>query len=348
MTRNGPMRSPLIRISRVFPSPFSMSLSFRGRWSTFSAPATVSSAPALLRLLAARSWSLTNSFEQLLFVSNVLDFLSVSPKAASTGSVATIQQAPVAIEVRNVTFTYPGAADPVIRDVSLQIRAGEALAIVGENGAGKTTLVKLLARLYEPDDGQILFDGIDIREMTPEAHRRRLSFVVQTFGRYEAKISDNIAYGDWRRMMNNRERVGQIARLANVHDLIEAMPQGYDTLLGRKFGEYDLSGGQWQKIAVARALAREGWLFILDEPTSNLDARAEYELFSHFRELAETRTTLLISHRFSTVSMADRILVMDEGRIVERGTHQELLDLGGHYASLYALHLRRMPLPVVE
>ncbi|MCK5448792.1 MAG: ABC transporter ATP-binding protein [Gemmatimonadetes bacterium] len=287
--------------------------------------------------------SLTNSFEQLLFVSNVLDFLSVSPKAASTGSVASIHQAPVAIDMRNVTFTYPGSAEPVICGVSLQIRAGEALAIVGENGAGKTTLVKLLARLYDPDDGQILFDGIDIQEMTPEAHRLRLSFVFQTFGRYEATIADNIAYGDWRRMLDNQERVEEVARLTGVHDMIEALPHGYDTWVGRSFGAHTLSGGEWQKVAMARAFARDASLLVLDEPTSNLDASAEYRLFSRFAELARGRTTILISHRFSTIGMADRIAVMKDGRLVEIGTHEELVGRPGVYATLYGFHERLQP-----
>jgi ATP-binding cassette subfamily B protein len=287
--------------------------------------------------------SLTNSFEQLLFVSNILDFLSVSPKAASIGSVAAIRQAPVAIDVRNVTFTYPGSAEPVIRGVSLQIRAGEALAIVGENGAGKTTLVKLLARLYEPDDGQILFDGIDIREMTPEAHRRRLSFVFQSFGRYEATIADNIAYGDWQRMLDRQDRVEEVAKLTGVHDMIEALPQGYDTWVGRSFGTHTLSGGEWQKVAMARAFARDASLLVLDEPTSNLDASAEYRLFSRFAELARGRTTILISHRFSTLGMADRIAVMKDGRLVEIGTHEELVGRPGVYATLYGFHERLQP-----
>jgi ATP-binding cassette subfamily B protein len=214
------------------------------------------------------------------------------------------------------------------------------VALVGENGAGKTTLVKLIARLYDPDGGCILLDGVDLRELSTDALYEQIAFVFQSFGRYEATAGDNIAYGDWRRLMSDRKRVEEIARRAGAHGLIEKLPHGYDTMLGRMFGEHDLSTGQWQKIAVARAFARNASLLILDEPTSNLDARTEYSLFCQFRELARGRTTIIVSHRFSTVSMANRIFVMDQGQVVESGTHDELLARAGNYAELYELHRR--------
>jgi ATP-binding cassette subfamily B protein len=285
--------------------------------------------------------SLSSAMERTLYISNLMAYLSVRP-----GIVATSARAPSSnrgdLEFEDVSFTYPGSAEPALRGISFHVQPGESVALVGENGAGKTTLVKLIARLYDPDQGSIRFEGIDLRQLSLEYLHGQISCVLQGFGRYEATAADNIAYGDWRRMLENREKVEQIARLAGVHGLIEAMPQGYDTMLGRMFGTHDLSGGQWQRIAVARAFARQATLLILDEPTSNLDARAEYELFCRFRELSEGRTTILISHRFSTLSMADRLLVMDRGRIVESGTHQELVARAGHYAALYDLHRRQM------
>jgi ATP-binding cassette subfamily B protein len=246
------------------------------------------------------------------------------------------------IELIDVDFTYPGAGKPTLFDVSLHIAPGETVAVVGENGAGKTTLVKLIARLYDPDDGQILFDRINIRDLSTDYLHRTISFVFQHFGRYVATAGDNIAYGDWEALLDEPEAVSQIARAAGIDRMIEAMPQQYETMLGREFGEYDLSGGQWQRLAIARALARRPSLLILDEPTANLDAKAEFQLFSDFKNLAQKRTTILISHRFSTVSIADRIIVMDQGRVIESGTHDALIAQDGHYAMLYDLHHRQM------
>jgi ATP-binding cassette subfamily B protein len=285
--------------------------------------------------------SATGAFEQTLYISNMIEFLKIRPKITGVPGIES-PGATGEIEIRNITFTYVGSTVPALSNVSLHIRPGETVALVGENGAGKTTLVKLIARLYDPDEGSILLDGADIRHLPLESLHRQLSFVFQGFGRYEATAADNVAYGDWKRLMNDREKVEFFARLADANGVIEALPEGYDTLLGRMFGEFTLSDGQWQKIAVARALAREGSLLILDEPTSSMDARAEYQMFSHFREIAKGRTTILISHRFSTVSIADRILMMHEGEVIEQGTHRELIDLGGRYATLYDLHRRQM------
>jgi ATP-binding cassette subfamily B protein len=184
-----------------------------------------------------------------------------------------------------------------------------------------------------------------LRELALSYLHGQVAFVFQDFNRYEATAAENIAYGDWRTLMPDREAIERVARLADVDNLIRSMPQGYDTLLGRMFGKHDLSGGQWQKLAFARALARPASLLILDEPTSNLDARAEYDIFSRFRELAQGRTTILISHRFTTVGMADRIMVLGNGSIVEQGTHAELLAHQGHYAALYGLHRLQWKMP---
>ena len=286
-------------------------------------------------------YSVSAAMEQTLYIANVIEFLEVRPTPAGTTTVA-LTTRHAEIEFRDVHFTYPGAAEPALNGVSLHIVPGETVAVVGENGAGKTTLVKLIARLYDPDSGCVLFDGVDLRELSRDFLHAEISFVFQAFGRYEATAAENIAYGDWQRLLHDRDAVQQIAEQAGVDAMLQAMPHGYDTMLGRMFGEYDPSGGQWQKIAVARAFGRNAALLILDEPTSNLDARAEYELFCRFRELAKGRTTIIISHRFSTVSMANRILVMDAGRIVESGTHDELVARAGSYADLYELHRRQM------
>ena len=229
----------------------------------------------------------------------------------------------------------------VLPGLSLTIAAGETVALVGENGSGKTTLVKLIAGLYRPDSGSILFDGHDIGDVEIASLHRQVAFVFQNFSQYEASAADNIAYGDWQNCRDERERVERIAREAGVHDMLAGMPEQYDTLLGRAFGTHELSRGQWQQLAVARAYARRSALLILDEATAALDAQAEYELFVRADKLAKGRTTILISHRFSSVKMADRILVMSEGRIVESGSHRELIDRGGHYARLYGLHQRQ-------
>ena len=294
------------------------------------------------------SWIIENvviaaaqTLEKALFISNLISFLEVKPSAGElSGPTPNFKNK--SVEIRNVSFSYPGTKHPVINDISMHINPGETIALVGENGAGKTTLAKLVARLYEPDSGGVFIDGMDIRDIPVDHYYKEVSFVFQEFGRYEATVADNIAYGNWREMMGVQQQIEEIARLSGVHDMIMKMPDGYDTLLGRFFGVHTLSGGQWQQIAIARAFARNASLLILDEPSSNLDAKTEYKLFSRFRALAANRTTILISHRFSTVSIADRIVVLDKGRIIEQGTHHELVREKGHYAGLYALHQSKM------
>jgi ATP-binding cassette, subfamily B, bacterial len=283
--------------------------------------------------------SASGAMEQTLYISNVIEFLQARPSLATSGGLIP-SSSRAEIELQNVHFTYPGAAEPALAGISLHIMPGETVALVGENGAGKTTLVKLIARLHDPDSGRILFDGVDLRELSLDSLHAHIAFVFQGFGRYEATAADNIAYGQWDRMLSQRDRVQRVARLAGADQMIETMPHGYDTKLGKLFGEHEPSAGQWQQIAVARAFARQASLLILDEPTSNLDARAEYALFTRFRALAKGRTTIIVSHRFSTVSMANRIFVLDRGRLVESGTHQELLARAGNYADLYDLHQR--------
>ncbi len=205
-----------------------------------------------------------------------------------------------------------------------------------------SALTKLIAGFYPQESGSVMIDDIDIREWACDHLYKHLALVFQHFVRFEATAADNIAYGNWRYLLGNQGEIERIAEMTNVHKLIQEMPQGYATKLGRLFSDYTPSGGQWQLLSVARAFARDASILILDEPTSNLDARAEYELFRRFRQLANGRTTMLISHRFSTVSMADRIVMLEEGRIIETGPHKELLEKNGPYASLYRLHREQM------
>jgi ATP-binding cassette subfamily B protein len=227
-----------------------------------------------------------------------------------------------------------------LRGVSLHVRPGELVALVGENGAGKSTLAKLVARLYDPDRGRVLIDGVDARTLVLSEFHRLVAFVTQQPARYEASAGDNIAYGDWRRLLGDASLVEKAARGAGVHDLLTSLPVGYDTTIGRMFGEYDLSGGQWQRLAIARALARDAMILVLDEPTSGLDVRAETDLFARLRDLAHGRTTLLISHRLTGAVAADRVVCLAEGRILDEGPHHELLRRSRHYAELYDLHQR--------
>ena len=236
-----------------------------------------------------------------------------------------------------VGFKYPGSEQWAVRGLDFSLAPGERIALVGENGAGKTTLVKLLARLYDPTEGRILLDGVDLREYDVESLRRNVGVIFQDFVRYDFLLKENIAVGNIDRVAD-QPAIKTAAERSLADSVVQRVTGGYDQMLGKRFeGGVDLSGGEWQKVALARAYMRDAQLLILDEPTAALDARAEYEVFLRFSELTKGRMAVLISHRFSTVRMADRILVLKGGELVEQGTHEALLSLRGLYSELFQL-----------
>lgn len=242
------------------------------------------------------------------------------------------------IELRDLSFTYRGTDRSVLNHLSLTIRQGETVAIVGPNGSGKTTLAKIIAQLYIPTEGEILIDDLPAREYDRNRLYEQISFVTQNPIQFEATVGENIAFGDWKNLHDNPGAVRTLAEKTNVDQIIQTMPEGFDTLLGRQFGNYDISGGQRQKLALTRALACDPAIIILDEPTASLDIHTEYELYSNIRNLVQNKTTILISHRFSTVRMADRIFVLNEGRLVESGSHDELLAKNGAYSIMFKMY----------
>jgi ATP-binding cassette subfamily B protein len=241
------------------------------------------------------------------------------------------------VEFRNVSFKYPENSRLVLDSINFHLHTGERLALIGENGQGKTTIVKLITRLYDPTEGQILLDGIDLREYDLEDLHREIGVIFQDFMRYEMTARENIAVGRVEER-NNLDLLKIAARKSLADATIERLPQGYEQMLGRRFEQgVDLSGGEWQKVALARAYLRDAQLLILDEPTAALDARSEFEVFQRFSELTAGKMALFISHRFSTVRSADRILVLANGKIAEEGTHDQLASLGGRYAEMFEM-----------
>ena len=276
--------------------------------------------------------------DQALFVTDLLDFFAMKPTVSSKPNALPLPK-PIlqGFEFRNVSFAYPGTTRVVLSDVSFHLRRGERLALVGENGQGKTTIVKLLTRLYDPTAGQILLDGVDLREYDLEDLWRETGVIFQDFMRYDMTASENIAIGKIEER-ENTFRVRSAAQKSLAEHVIRKLPKSYDQILGRRFeGGVDLSGGEWQKMALARAYLRDAQVLILDEPTAALDAKSEHEVFQRFAELTRGKMALLISHRFSTVKMADRILVLENGQIAEQGGHEELLLRGGRYAEMFEL-----------
>lgn len=276
-------------------------------------------------------------YEDNLYLSTLYEYLE-TPVAQSEATEVSGPKPNDGVRFEEVSFTYPGASQAALKDIDLHIHPGESLALVGENGSGKTTLIKLLTRLYSPDKGRILLDGMDLKNWDENALRQRIGVIFQDFSRYQFLVGENIGTGDVHHF-EDEKRWKDAAEKGMADAFIEDLPSGYDTQLGKWFKNgQELSGGQWQKIALSRAFMRtEADILVLDEPTAAMDAAAEAKIFEHFRKLTQNRIAILISHRFSTVRMASQIIVIENGRVIERGSHEELMELGGHYANLFSL-----------
>ena len=312
---------------------------FSGRLSLGDVALYTSAVGSVQGTLFSIVFAVSQMNESMLFYRQYAELLALRQPLVIRTPPLTIPPLTSGLMVRNISFRYSSQHPWVLRHINVFLPAGKCLALVGLNGAGKTTLVKLLTRLYDPTEGQILWDGIDIREFDPQELRKRMSVIFQDFSRYDLTAQHNIGVGNVAQI-DNGEMIQQAAMKSGIHERIAALPQGYQNFLGRWLASnapgVDLSYGEWQKIALARMFMREADLLILDEPTASLDAEAEYDLYTQFRKLMSERTSLLITHRFSTVRMADVIAVIENGQITEYGTHDELMSLSGTYANLYA------------
>ncbi len=290
--------------------------------------------------VAASLSAISGMYEDNLYLSNLYDYLG-QPVPARHGEAKHGPDPLRGLEFKNVSFNYPGSNGKALSNVSFQIRPGQSLALVGENGSGKTTLIKLLTRLYDPTEGRITLDGLDMQNWDVEALRQRIGVIFQDFGRYQFSVGENIGAGDVR-YIDDAARWATAAKTGMAAPFIEEMPDGYETQLGRWFKDgRELSGGQWQKIALSRAFMRsDADILVLDEPTAVMDAASEAAVFDHFRSESHSKMTILISHRFSTVRAADRIIVIHDGEILEQGNHESLLAMNGQYAHLFKLQAR--------
>jgi ATP-binding cassette subfamily B protein len=290
--------------------------------------------------VAAILSSVSGMYEDNLYLSNLYEYLE-QPVPGRQGDAVIGKDPSRGLEFEHISFTYPGSDLKALNDISLQIRPGQSLALVGENGSGKTTLIKLLTRLYEPTEGRIFLDGIELQDWDVDALRQRIGVIFQDFGRYQFSVGENIGAGDVRHI-DDAARWEKAAQTGMASPFIEEMPEGYNTQLGRWFkGGRELSGGQWQKIALSRAFMRtDADILVLDEPTAAMDAASEAAIFDHFRSQSHNKMTILISHRFSTVRAADHIIVIHNGEIVEQGNHESLLASNGQYASLFRLQAK--------
>ncbi len=276
--------------------------------------------------------------DQALFLTDLLAFFEMQPTICSKPNALPAPRPIISgFEFRDVSFTYPGTERLVLDRLNFTLRPGERVALIGENGEGKTTIVKLVTRLYDPTSGQILLDGVDLRDYSIEDLYKEIGVIFQDFMRYEMTARENVAVGRIE-ALHDTERIANAARKSLADEVIARLPGGYEQMLGRRFhAGVDISGGEWQRLALARAYLRDAQVLILDEPTAALDARSEYEVFARFAELTEGKMTLFISHRFSTVRMADRIVLLRNGQIGEEGNHHQLLALGGQYAEMFEL-----------
>ena len=282
--------------------------------------------------------ALSSIYEQSLYLSDLFTFFEVRPRVVSKpGAKAVARPMQTGFRFENVGFQYPGSQRWAVRHLTFSFEPHERIALVGENGAGKTTLVKLLSRLYDPDEGRILLDGADLRDYDLDSLRHNIGIIFQDFVRYDFILRENIGVSQVE-AMNDEDRIREAAKRSLADSVAKRVPQGFDQMLGKRFENgVELSGGEWQKVALARAYMRDAQVLILDEPTAALDARAEYEVFLRFAELTQGRMAVLISHRFSTVRMADRILVLKGGELADDGSHEALVARGGLYAELFSL-----------
>jgi ATP-binding cassette subfamily B protein len=276
--------------------------------------------------------------DQALFLTDLIGFFELKPVVESKPN-ALLAPRPIrkGFEFRNVSFAYPGTDRTVLKDFNFSIEPGERIALIGENGQGKTTVVKLITRLYDPTEGEILLDGVDLRDYAIDDLHREMGVIFQDFMRYEMTVRENISIGHVE-VPHTNEEIENAAHKSLAAEVVKKLAGGYDQMLGRRFvSGVDLSGGEWQRIALARAYLRDAQLLVLDEPTAALDAKSELEVFERFAELTTGKMALLISHRFSTVRMADRIVVLAAGQLVEEGTHQQLMALGARYAEMFEM-----------
>jgi len=314
-------------------------------WRTVTGSLTIGTLTFLTGAIVQASGNIEQIFsvlssiaDQALFLTDLLAFFEMQPSITSKPNALPAPRPIVrGFEFRNVSFRYPGTSRMVLNGLDLHLRAGERVALIGENGEGKTTLVKLMTRLYDPVEGQVLLDGVDLREYNLEDLYREIGVIFQDFMRYEMTARENIAVGRIDEI-NDLPLIQRAADKSMANEVIERLPRTYEQTLGRRFENgVDLSGGEWQKVALARAYLRDAQVLILDEPTAALDARSEFEVFQRFAELTAGKSALFISHRFSTVRMADRIVVLHNGRIAEDGNHDRLLSLGGRYAGMFEM-----------
>ncbi|HEX6896850.1 MAG TPA: ABC transporter ATP-binding protein, partial [Bryobacteraceae bacterium] len=314
-------------------------------WQTLLGHISIGTLTFLAGAIAGSSTQLQSVFslfshisDQALFLTDLVEFLAVQPAIQSKpGALPAPRAIRDGFEFRDVSFHYPGSERLVLNQLNLRVEPGERIALVGENGQGKTTLVKLMARLYDPTSGAILLDGVDLRDYRVEQLHNQIGVIFQDFVRYDLAARLNIGVGKISDLAQD-SLLWTAARKSRADAILDRMPDGLDQVLGRRFeGGVDLSGGEWQKFALARAYLRDAQILILDEPTAALDAVAEYEVFSRFADLSEGKTVLLISHRFSTVRRSHRIIVLEDGKIREQGTHDHLVTTGGQYARLFKL-----------
>jgi len=280
-------------------------------------------------------------FTNVLFVRNLYAFFDTKPAIHPTAG-AVPEETQGGLRLENVSFRYPGSDSDTLSGIDVVIESGQTVAIVGGNGAGKTTLANVMTRLFDPTAGVVRLDGTDLRDLSAEWFYQQIAYVPQVPVRFEVSALENISFGAFGRLAGDREQVARIAKEAGVQSIIDKMPRGLETVMGRRFGEYDVSGGEWQRIAVARAVAKDAPILVFDEPTANLDARAEYELFTALKEMTRDKTSIIISHRFATVRSADVIVVLEDGRVVETGSHDELMELGQVYAGLYKVQQKAL------